>query len=99
MTGASASNLEMLKAVCGAHYFQHVVLVTSMWDVISRSKPVTDFGAREAEGVVSPAFWGDLVDRRAEEARAEKLKEQEEEEGGERERESLVLRWLKRGQD
>jgi len=65
MTGASRMNLEMLKAVCGAHYFQNVVLATSMWDAISRGKPITDFEAREAELIASPAFWGDLLDRGA----------------------------------
>ncbi|RDL31500.1 uncharacterized protein BP5553_09709 [Venustampulla echinocandica] len=65
MTGASRMNLEMLRAVCGEHYFQNVVLVTSMWDTIPAARPLSEFEAREAELMASTEFLGDLVDKGA----------------------------------
>lgn len=64
LTGASRMNLDMLQALCGEHYFQNVLLVTSMWDTIPASRPLIEYESREAE-LVSAEFWGNLIDKGA----------------------------------
>ncbi|KAF8858760.1 P-loop containing nucleoside triphosphate hydrolase protein [Acephala macrosclerotiorum] len=64
LTGASRMNLDMLRALCGEHYFQNVLLVTSMWDTIPTSRPLIEYESREAE-LRSAEFWGDLIDKGA----------------------------------
>jgi hypothetical protein len=64
LTGASRMNLDMRRALCGEHYFQNVLLVTSMWDTIPPSRPLTEYESREAE-LMSTEFWGDLIDKGA----------------------------------
>jgi len=54
----------MLQALCGEHYFQNILLVTSMWDTIPASRPLMEYESREAE-LMSAEFWGDLIDKGA----------------------------------
>ncbi len=53
LTGASRMNLDMLQALCGEHYFQNVLLVTSMWDTIPPGRLLMEYESREAE-LISP---------------------------------------------
>lgn len=34
-TGKDRTTCEIVKAMCGSHFFSHVVLCTSMWDLLS----------------------------------------------------------------
>jgi hypothetical protein len=61
-------NLKMLKALCGEHFFQNVVLTTTMWGTVP-AKVIPDLEAREAELNGTPAFWADMMEKGAQYAR------------------------------
>jgi hypothetical protein len=58
LTGASRMNLDMLRTLCGEHYFQKILFVTSMWDIISAGQLLREYGSREAE-LMTTEIWGD----------------------------------------
>jgi hypothetical protein len=64
LTGASRMNLDMLRALCGEHYFQNVVFVTSMWDTIPAGRSLGEYESREAE-LMTTEIWGDMIDKGA----------------------------------
>lgn len=62
ITGTSRLNLRMMRALCGEHYFQNVVLTTTMWNTIP-TELLPDLKKREAELNQSAVFWGDMIKR------------------------------------
>lgn len=70
ITGSIKLNLRLLRALCGEHYFQNTVLVTTMWSTV----PVSSMEAtcvREVELNTSSSFWADMIERGAKYARWE----------------------------
>jgi hypothetical protein len=68
ITGSSRMNLRMLKALCGKHFFQNVVLTTTMWGTVT-AKVIPDLETREAELNGTSAFWADMIEKGAQYAR------------------------------
>jgi len=68
ITGSSRMNLRMLKALCGEHFFQNVILTTTMWGTVT-AKVIPDLETREAELNGTPAFWEDMIEKGAQYAR------------------------------
>jgi hypothetical protein len=64
ITGSSRQNLRMLRAVCGEHYIQNLILATTMWGTVPQNS-LKDTMDREVELHTSKSFWGDLIDRGA----------------------------------
>jgi len=60
--GSSRMNLRMLQALCGEHFFQNVVLATTMWGTVPK-KILPDLETREAELNGSTVFWADMLER------------------------------------
>lgn len=62
VTATSRMNLRMLQALCGEHFYQNVVLTTTMWD----TAPVgllADLERREAELNASSAYWAGMLEK------------------------------------
>jgi hypothetical protein len=57
-------NLRVLRALCGEHYFQNIVLVTSMWTVAPVEEMDEQVG-REVQFNSAAEFWGDIIDKGA----------------------------------
>lgn len=61
MTGSSVMNLNMVRAICGEHFFSHLVLVTSMWDGATKGEAEM----REHELISSPELWENMITKGA----------------------------------
>ncbi|KAK2743511.1 hypothetical protein FQN57_004808 [Myotisia sp. PD_48] len=59
MQGSAKRNLTMFKKLCGDDVFTSVLLVTSMWDLVSASVGAS----REKELLDTPEFWGWMKNR------------------------------------
>jgi len=64
ITGSTLLNLRMLRAVCGEHFFQNIVLVTSMWATVPKDS-LEATAEREVELNQSPHFWHDMIEKGA----------------------------------
>lgn len=64
LTGSTKINLRMLRAICGDHFIQNIVFVTSMWTTLPPEE-LSDAYQREREFTKNPAFWGELLDKGA----------------------------------
>jgi len=64
LTGSTILNLRVLRAVCGEHYLQNIVLATSMWATIP-AQEMDDTVKREVQFNTSPAFWADMLEKGA----------------------------------
>ena len=62
VTATSRMNLRMLQALCGEHFFQNIVLTTTMWDA-APSNLLEDLEHREAELNASGAFWAGMIEK------------------------------------
>ena len=60
VTGTTRTNLRMLQALCGEHFYQNVVLATTMWSKAS-AKAYTELENRETELKQSRIFWADMI--------------------------------------
>jgi hypothetical protein len=71
VTATSKLNLRVVQAMAGAHFYQNMVLVTSMWDEAPRSM-IPELETREAElNGSSSAFWANMLEMGARYARYE----------------------------
>ena len=68
ITSAAARNLRMLQALCGEHFYQNVVLTTTMWGTIP-SAGISEIETREAQLNGGSAFWADMMEKGSEYAR------------------------------
>ena len=68
ITGAAARNLRMLQALCGEHFYQNVVLTTTMWGTVP-SAVFPELETREAQLNGGKAFWADMIEKGSEYAR------------------------------
>ena len=68
ITGAAARNLRMLQALCGEHFYQNVVLTTTMWDTVPAAV-FPELETREAQLNGGGAFWADMIEKGSEYAR------------------------------
>ncbi|CZR62288.1 uncharacterized protein PAC_12185 [Phialocephala subalpina] len=57
MSGSAKKNLHMFKALCGSEQFSNIILVTTMWEKVSRKEGQ----AREKELRETEEFWGLMV--------------------------------------
>ena len=64
MAGSALKNLSMFQKLCGEHYFNNVVLATTMWGNLHGEGLSTATGEeRERELVQNPRFWGAMYQR------------------------------------
>ena len=64
MAGSALKNLSMFQKLCGEHYFNNVVLATTMWGSLQGEGLSTATGEeRERELVLNPRFWGAMYQR------------------------------------
>lgn len=68
VTRTSRLSLDMFQAFCGQHFYQNVILVTTMWGVVPENI-VPQLVQREAELNDSNVFWGDMKRKGAQYAR------------------------------
>lgn len=68
ITGAAARNLRMLQALCGEHFYQNVILTTTMWGTVPAAV-FPELETREAQLNGGSAFWADLIEKGSEYAR------------------------------
>ena len=68
ITGAAARNLRMLQALCGEHFYQNVVLTTTMWGTVPAAV-FPELEIREAQLNGGSAFWADMMEKGSEYAR------------------------------
>ena len=59
MAGTPLKNLRMFESVCGRNAFQHVILVTTMWDEVDEEMGI----ARENE--MKSKYWISMLERGA----------------------------------
>ena len=62
ITSAAARNLRMLQALCGEHFYQNVVLTTTMWGTVP-SAGISEIETREAQLNGGSAFWADMMEK------------------------------------
>ena len=62
VTAMSRMNLRMLQALCGEHFYQNVILTTSMWCTVPKDL-MPELEHREAELNASRAFWVDMLEK------------------------------------
>jgi hypothetical protein len=60
ITGSARKNLEMLKAVCGEHFFQDIVLTTTMWNTVPESR---EFDMQRREKELTNGMWKDMLEK------------------------------------
>jgi len=60
VTGTSRMNLQILQAMCGTRFYPHIVLTTTMWDIIPNETIMKEAADREKDLLQLPAFWGDM---------------------------------------
>jgi GTP-binding protein EngB required for normal cell division len=64
ITGSTKLNLRMLRAFCGEHFFQNIVLATTMWSAFPDASMEENMG-READLNTSDLFWADMIEKGA----------------------------------
>lgn len=64
LTGSTRNNLRMLRAMAGEHFYQNIVLLTSMWSVIP-TEELDDAYQRELQFQQAPQVWADLLEKGA----------------------------------
>ena len=57
MSGSSYKSLRILRSLCGTKNLSHVILGTTMWDIVTPEQGA----ARERELPSEGKFWGDRV--------------------------------------
>jgi hypothetical protein len=60
ITGTTRLSLRLLREICGEHFYQNIVLVTSMWDTVPHEKIPSTID-RESQLQASKDFWGDMI--------------------------------------
>lgn len=73
LAGSTLKNLRVLRTLCGEHYFQNIVLVTSMWTK-APAEEMDDQVDREVQFKSSPHFWGDILEKGASYCRWDDMK-------------------------
>lgn len=62
ITGTSLLGLRIFQDFCGEHFYQNVVLATTMWDAVPEESFLR-LENREAQLNGSDVFWGDMIDK------------------------------------
>jgi hypothetical protein len=60
ITGTARLSLRLLREICGEHFYQNVVLATSMWDNVPQEAMQSTI-TRESQLRASKDFWGDMM--------------------------------------
>ena len=64
MAGSALKNLSMFQKLCGEHYFNNIVLATTMWgNLHGEGLSMATGEERERELVQNPRFWGAMHQR------------------------------------
>ena len=60
ITGTTRLSLRLLREICGEHFYQNIVLATSMWDSVPHESLHSTID-RESLLSASKDFWGDMM--------------------------------------